>query len=184
MAERMAGACNRIVQKARVRKDGWTITRRRKFLNALGETCNVRHACDVVGLSQTSAYDLRRRDAAFARLWAEALALGYETLEGALLSHALVGVNAIAIGAPIEGDAEGDEPVKAIPGTGFDPRSLNPASVQLALTLLNRHRQAVESKPTSPRGKRATPDETNAALRKQLDMMARKLNGGKAEGNA
>ena len=62
MAERMAGACNRIVQKARVRKDGWTITRRRKFLNALGETCNVRHACEVAGLSQRSAYDLRQRD--------------------------------------------------------------------------------------------------------------------------
>ena len=180
MAERMAGACNRIVQKARVRKDGWTITRRRKFLNALGETCNVRHACEVAGLSQRSAYDLRQRDVTFARLWAEALTLGYETLEAALLSHALIGVNAIAIGAPIEGE----EPVTVIPGTGFDPRSLNPASVQLALTLLNRHRQAVDSKPTSPRGKRATPDETNAALRKQLDMMARKLNSGKSEGNA
>jgi hypothetical protein len=179
MAERIAGAKNRVVQKARERKDGWTKKRREIFLATLAETCNVSLAVEKTGLSKEAAYCLRKRDPAFADLWAEALARGYETLEAALLSHALIGVNAIAVGAPIEGEA----PVKALPGTGFDPKSLNPASVQLALTLLNRHRQAVDGKPVAVRGKRATPEETNRALKKQLDAMARKLNAGKPEGN-
>lgn len=184
MAERIAGAKNRVVQKARERKDGWTKRRREIFLATLAETCNVSLAMEKTGLSKEAAYCLRKRDPAFADLWAEALARGYETLEAALLSHALTGVNAIAIGAPIEGDKPGEAPVKALPGSGFDPKSLNPASVQLALTLLNRHRQAVDGKPVAVRGKRATPEETNLALRKQLDAMARKLNGGRPEGNA
>ncbi len=178
MSERIGGQARRVLQKGRVRKDGWTITRRRRFLNMLAETCNVRHSCEVAGMSPYSAYDLRRRDPAFAALWEEALARGYEVLEQALLSHALAGVNAIAIGEPIDGD-EAIDPKKMRPGTGFDRQSFNPASVQLALALLNRHRQSIDRKPH--RGKRATPEETNAALKKQLDTLAKKLNGGKAE---
>lgn len=178
MAERIAGARNRVVQKARVRKDGWTRERRRRFLAALAESCNVRLACDIAGLAPSSAYDLRRRDPAFAELWGEALAQGYDTLEAALLSHALIGVNAIAIGEPGPDDA-GDG-VPAVPGSGFAPRSLNPASVQLALALLNRHRQGVDGKPFRGR-QRPTAAETDAALKKQLDALARQLNAAKPD---
>lgn len=174
MAEHIASARNRVVQKARVRKDGWTRARRRRFLETLAESCNVRLACETAGLAPSSAYDLRRRDPAFAELWAEALAQGYETLEAALLSHALTGVNAIAIGEPGAGDAADAAPPRIVPGSGFAPGALNPASVQLALALLNRHRQGVDGKPFKGR-RRPTPAETDAALKQQLDTLARQL---------
>lgn len=59
----------------RVRRDGWTADRQRRFLAALAETGCVSEACAAVGLSARSAYSLRRRpDAtAFAEAWNEAL---------------------------------------------------------------------------------------------------------------
>ena len=174
MPERIASARNRVIQKARVRKDGWTRARRQRFLDVLAETCNVRLACATAGLATSSAYELRRRDTAFAGLWAEALMQGYEALEAALLAHALTGVNAIVIGEPDPNDAAEPAPARAVPGSGFAPRALNPASVQLALALLNRHRQGVDGKPFKGR-KRPTPAETDAALKKQLDALARQI---------
>lgn len=184
MAERIAETCNRPSPKARVRKSGWTMGRRRQFLNALAETCNVRHACHVAGMSQSSAYDLRRRDPAFADLWAEALSRGYEALEAALLSYALAGVNAVVATEPTKRNEADPAAVKAKSDAGFDPHSINAASIQLALTLLNRHRQAIEGRPGSTRSKRATANETDAALKKQLDALARKLNAGRSESKA
>lgn len=56
-----------------VRHDGWTPERRERFLELLAAGTNVRWACRGVGLSQTAAYNLRRRDPEFARDWQTAL---------------------------------------------------------------------------------------------------------------
>lgn len=139
-------------------------------------------------MTPSGAYQLRKRDAAFADLWAEALAIGYERLETALLEHALIGVNAIDLGEVIDaayaGDHDDDLAGPMVPGSGFSVRALTPANIQLALSLLSRHDKPVDGRRLKGNQKPATPAETDAALQKQLDMLARKLNTGKPEGNA
>ena len=56
-----------------VRKDGWTLERRRRFLALLAAGLDVRRACDQVGMSRQAAYRLRRREPAFAQVWDRAL---------------------------------------------------------------------------------------------------------------
>jgi hypothetical protein len=56
-----------------VRRDGWTPARRSRFLAVLAEVGSVSVASGICGLSRASVYQLRRRDAGFARQWAEAL---------------------------------------------------------------------------------------------------------------
>jgi|SRR5690606_15886817 len=55
------------------KRDGWNPARRRQFLKSLATTANVRSACMSVGLSRQAAYQLRKRDPAFARAWDSAL---------------------------------------------------------------------------------------------------------------
>ncbi len=63
--------------EARQRRDGWTPNRRRLFLEALANTCNVSAACRAAGMSSSAIYPLRQRDAAFRAAWADALREGY-----------------------------------------------------------------------------------------------------------
>ena len=56
-----------------IRRDGWTLERRRRFLELLAAGFDVRRACAVVGLSRQAAYTLRRREPAFAQAWDGAL---------------------------------------------------------------------------------------------------------------
>lgn len=59
----------------RGRRDGWTIQRQADFLGMLAETGSVMGACEAVGMSRKSAYQLRRRPRAesFAAAWDAAL---------------------------------------------------------------------------------------------------------------
>lgn len=179
MEDRISGGNSRPLQKARVRKDGWTKMRRKRFLDSLASTCNVRIAIEAAGLAPSSAYALRRRDPAFAALWKEALTIGYERLEETLLQCALEGVNAIEIdveGAvllPEPGPGAGEHTYQ--PGSGGSAK-ISSDAVQLAMLVLNRHRATVEGKG-SPGGsrRRASSEETDAALRKKLDALARTL---------
>lgn len=191
MSESIAANRNRALQKRAVRHDGWTRARRQLFLDTLAGTCNVRIAIAATGLSVSTAYQLRRRDPAFAELWKEALTIGYERLEEALLQRALEGVNAIEIdaeapmvlphaaaGAGEREGADGAAAAKAFqPGSGAGAGSKPGApDVQLALLLLNRHRASVEGNgPGSGTRKRASSEETDAALRVKLDRLARQL---------
>jgi hypothetical protein len=81
---------------ARQRKTGrlprWTLKIQDKFLEALQTCLNVRRSAAIVGLTARSAYQLKRRDADFARRWAEALDVGYSDLELRLLNHSIHGV--------------------------------------------------------------------------------------------
>lgn len=190
---RIGGAKGRQCQLTRVSGRQWTAARRQAFLDSLAQTCNVTMAVAAAGMGTTAVYQLRKTDPAFAGLWQEALALGYERLETALLQHALVGVNALEVravsaedAAPgvAEAEAAGDTPASndraeparrghPIPGSGIAPDTLTPVQVQVALAMLNRRDAALRSGGV-PRGlRRATLAEAETALTRALDGLAR-----------
>lgn len=70
----------------------WTPAKQKAFLEALGESCNVKLAAKKAGLSTSQAYVRRARDASFRAGWDQALATGYAQLEMMLLERALHGV--------------------------------------------------------------------------------------------
>src|SRR4051795_12730547 len=76
------------------RHDGWTAERQIAFIEALAETACVEHACRAVGMSDSSAYKLRRsaRGEMFRHAWDSALDYALHRLEQAALSRALNGV--------------------------------------------------------------------------------------------
>lgn len=78
----------------RQRHDGWTPERQIAFIEALAELACVRQAAEVVGLSITSAYNLRRRPEAqaFRLAWDAALDFAVKRLADAALSRAIHGV--------------------------------------------------------------------------------------------
>ena len=61
----------------RSRRDGWTPARQAHFIGMLAQTRSVSAACQAVGMSRNSAYELRtRRDAeSFAAAWDAALGM-------------------------------------------------------------------------------------------------------------
>lgn len=182
----------RVLRITRVRAGGWTKERRTRFLQVLATTCNVRMATRAAEMRPTAAYDLRKRDAVFAGLWDEAMAIGYERLEAALLERALIGVNAISLEDIVAGDevvlVAPDNAVDAVdavsrrghrvPGSGIAPAPTADTpplaiDVHLALALLNRRGSGKSSGGRGP-GRIVTAAETDAALRRKLDVLARK----------
>ncbi|MFP5328589.1 MAG: hypothetical protein ACLGHC_00405 [Alphaproteobacteria bacterium] len=79
----------------RPRRHEWTRTKVEAFMGALAETCNVTLAAEAAGMSLTSAYAKRKKDAAFRASWAEAIASAYQRLEMALLERALNGTEKV-----------------------------------------------------------------------------------------
>nr|WP_166180287.1 hypothetical protein [Altererythrobacter segetis] len=71
---------------SKCRRDGWTLERRGTFLDFLATGVTASSACKRVGLSRVAAYNLRRRDPAFARAWDEALRSARKTAEDAWLA--------------------------------------------------------------------------------------------------
>jgi hypothetical protein len=165
MTETLEPGYRRPVQLRRVPRTGWTKAKREVFLATLADSCNVKKAAAAAGMAPSGVYQLRKRDPAFGELWAEALELGYERLETALLEHALIGVNAIDVPSVMDAAAEGA------------PDLVSPGAFQVALAVLTKHRQGVDGKPVTRRGRRSTPAETDAALQKQLDALERRLRG-------
>lgn len=80
--------------RLRQRHDGWTPERQVAFIEALAETGCVQQSADHVGLSHTSAYNLRRRPEAqaFRLAWDAALDFAVRRLADADLSRAIHGV--------------------------------------------------------------------------------------------
>jgi hypothetical protein len=75
-----------------IRHDGWTPARKAQFLDHLAHDGAVRAACGRVGMSREAAYQLRRRDAAFARAWDAALVLARAVSAEVLECRAIHGV--------------------------------------------------------------------------------------------
>lgn len=82
-----AGGGARRVQIARARLRDWSPAVERRFMDALGATCNVKAALAEVGKSKGSAYTHRRRWPAFAAAWDKVLAEAYAALETALMQN-------------------------------------------------------------------------------------------------
>lgn len=80
------------VRTVRPSHRSWTLAKQRAFLEALGESCNVKLAAKKAGLSTSQAYVRRAKDASFRAGWDQALATGYAQLEMMLLERALHGV--------------------------------------------------------------------------------------------
>lgn len=93
----IAGTKGRRVQRRPANQGGWTVARRKKFLDVLASSSNVKLAAEAVGAPPSAPYIVRQRDPVFAAMWQEALAIGYDRLEHALLERARLGVNDIEI---------------------------------------------------------------------------------------
>jgi hypothetical protein len=78
----------------RPRHDGWTAQRQVRFIEALAATKCVDEACRRVGMSDTSAYELRNRScgAAFARAWDIALECQLDRVEQSAVERSINGV--------------------------------------------------------------------------------------------
>jgi hypothetical protein len=87
----MASQRENLIEGYRVRHDGWTPARQRIFLRALSETGCVRDACARARISNTSAYRMKKRSAPFARAWDRALAKAAPTIEQAAYERAVNG---------------------------------------------------------------------------------------------
>lgn len=74
------------------RHDGWTPEVRVKFLEALSACGNVTSAAHYVQRSRTSAYNLKRQDADFARTWDAALLLALDSATDVLQDRAINGI--------------------------------------------------------------------------------------------
>lgn len=149
----------------RAAKGRWTPARRKAFLAELAQSMNVRMSARKIGLSVPGAYRLRKRDAAFALGWAEALSLAYEKVEMLLLERAI---------AAFGGDA-----VEA-----GDGGKLEKLSERTLLGLLAHHRQTVRAyRAEDADPKRLIEEEkaARAALEAKLNEMAERLAGGEAD---
>lgn len=79
-------------KKLRLRHDGFTPKKQRKFLKILRKTGCVRDACRGVGISSTSAYRVRERLPAFARQWETSLSMASSSLEAIAWARGVEGV--------------------------------------------------------------------------------------------
>jgi hypothetical protein len=170
MDDIIRGCAGRSVQRQKIHASGWTKARRQIFLDTLAATCNVRRSVAAVGMTARGAYLLRRRDPGFDALWKDAMAIGYQRLEEALLQRALESINDIEINADDAANAV------IVPGSGFSKGPLTSAEVQLILSLVNRHRATVEGRGKPGNSRRyATPEEVDARLTAKLDSLAKRL---------
>jgi hypothetical protein len=161
--EAMAGGNRRRVQMRKERKDGFTAAKRQMFLDRLGACCNVTRAAAAAGVSTVTVNYHRRRDPGFARQCEEALALGYETLEAAMLEAAAHGPGYVP-------GADGD----GAPG----PETMDR---ELALQLLR-----LRGKPMGERTGRAgrapgrvSETALNESILAKLEILDRRLKGGR-----
>ncbi|WP_301076491.1 hypothetical protein [Sphingomonas sp.] len=132
-----------------------TRLRQLRFARVLAETCNVAAAAASAGRTLATVHRWRSVDAAFAAAWDEALAMGYDRLENALLVYAIGKVDAVAAGAAGASISNGD--------------------LQLAVGMLQRHRTADGGRRGQMLPVRMpTEAESDAALKRALDGLARR----------
>lgn len=99
-------AQRRTVQQRAPRKDGWTPEKRAHFFAELANSCNIKAACQAVGMSVGGAYMLRERDPSFRLGWRRGIAQGYAKLELQMLERALIGERKLRVVLERSGDEE------------------------------------------------------------------------------
>ncbi len=136
----------------------WTDRAEEIFLDHLAATCNVSAAARKCGFSREAIYKRRRRDPRFARLWDEALAIGYPRLEAALVRAA----------------------VDTMEGRAPDPDSpIPPMSARDAIAVLKLHQDRVHGTGKRPgwRGRPRSLAEVKQSILKKLAAMHRARGG-------
>ncbi len=114
------GSAEPRAQMRRARKDGWTAERRTLFLDVLATTCNVAEAVRTVGMTVSSVYELRKRDAAFFAQWEEALERAWGELEMWVMRQVMNGterVETVREGEPETGKVKVTKTIKSYPLT-------------------------------------------------------------------
>jgi hypothetical protein len=91
------------------------------FLRTLAATANVRLAANSVGVAHSSIYARRRSDPEFAQAMRQALEIGYDLLEQAVLRSTLAELEDVL-------DDESPSPLEGAPGSGPSPRRSDPAA--------------------------------------------------------
>lgn len=190
-ARAIRGGKNRLVQIRKPRVNEWSAAMQMRFLEALAMTGNVTTSVAAVGMSVGGAYNRRARDPAFAAGWQAALVRGYERLEELLLAIALESVGGGTIGGTVAGGTTADDesggagdgggaatgPLgrgQAVPGAGLIQLS-SVTAIQFALSMLNQHRADQARGRRKNQTHRATSIDTDAALGKLLDSLARRM---------
>lgn len=163
--EYMVGAnLNNGLQVRRARRGHVTARGEAKFLEALAATANIRLAAEAVGVDSRAFYKRRAQSQDFARRMQEALASGYEAVEFALVKTAL---RTLAPEGAEAGEADGMD------AEGPEPRM----SVEQAMTLIAQRAKTMAIGERHAQGKfhsLPSPEESDAALLKRLEMLARK----------
>jgi hypothetical protein len=151
---------NRPVQVRKAQEWEFTEAKKQVFLDHLAGCSNVTHAAAAAGITVRTVNNHRLKDPVFAQRCGEALDLGYDNLEAALLSEAAG-----------SGRYEPGPDADSAPG----PESLDR---DLALHLLRlRHMPLGQrgGQGNSPPLKRASEKELNEAILEQLDVLARRI---------
>lgn len=152
-------------QMRRPRSDGWTEERRALFLDVLRSTCNVSEGLRVVGMSDTSLYELRKRDPAFATAWQDALEHAYDRLEWMLLMRTSFGDERV------ETVRTGDGDEATVKGT----KTITSYSSATAWKSLLAHRNSVERYRAQRAAVTGEEEATRARLLSELAAAEAKL---------
>jgi hypothetical protein len=139
----------------------WTKARRAAFLEELAATANVARSARKAGVSESSAYLQRRKDAGFALAWAEALVEGYTRLELLMVQRALEDMAGEALPVP------------------RDTAKAAALSERAVLQLLAHHRQSVREhrEAAATRDADAPDGRAREALEARLAAMHARLTG-------
>lgn len=152
------------------RADGWTKDKRNIFLAMLSTCLNVRRAVEAVGLSYSAAYQFKRRNAEFAREWAEALDQGYENIELELMRQA------------IEGCERTETVQETIDGPVTQVKIVRTQPHGMALRLLQAHRVEVQVHRMG-QDEREADEDVAARVRAHMDIVRERLRREAAERN-
>jgi hypothetical protein len=166
-----------LIDDLRVRHDGWTAARQRAFLRALSETGCVRDACARARISNTSAYRMRQRSEAFARAWDRAIDKVMPTIEQAAYERAVLGwEEPIIQGGKVVGARRrySDSLLRLLLQRGAAAPAEQPGRPRdQAALIAEAHRAARAAGGIFETA--ATEEETNRALERKLDAVARRL---------
>lgn len=142
----------------------WTLARRRQFLAALAVSADAGAAARAVGETLRAARGLRARDSAFGEAWDAAIGAAHALVEEGLLRRML---------ALLAGEQEGGEAGAGTTGLSITP-PLSATEVQFYLKLLSRRDALAKAGDGAGEAARADAAETDAALERALDGLARR----------
>ena len=137
------------------------------FLRALSASANVRLSAEAAGFAEASFYKLARRSPTFAAEMRDAVAMGYDLLELALLDSGARGLEGDGAGAGAS-DGEGGGEVGGEDAAA--DAALPPMRVEQALHLFNMHRRTQRGgwEHRNSEYVKATPDELAREIERWL----------------